>query len=106
MDDIETPDWENHTVLHPLGLLATIILGVATLLVPRKYALWPMIFLACLIAPAQRIVIATLDFSLLRVMFMFGWLRVFMRGESTGLVWKRIDTLMIWWMAVRAIVYI
>src|SRR5262245_7460788 len=103
---ISVPDWDNHTVLHPLGLLATLILGAATLMVPRKYAVWPMIFLACLISPAQRVVIAGLDFSLMRLMVLFGWFRVFARKETTGLVWKRIDTLFVVWLVVRSIAYV
>jgi hypothetical protein len=102
---ISVPDWDNHTVLHPLGLLGTLVLGAATLMVPRKYAVWPMIFLACLISPAQRVVIAGLDFSLLRLMILFGWFRLFSRKETGGLVWKPIDTLVVIWLVVRTIAY-
>ncbi|MHC4082292.1 MAG: hypothetical protein ACYSU2_13335, partial [Planctomycetota bacterium] len=55
--------WFNQTTLHPLGVVAIVLLGVATILVPRRYALVPALILACFVAPAQRIVLASLDFN-------------------------------------------
>ena len=57
---------------HPLGLLAIIILGLGVLLASRKHAVLPMIITACFIAPAQRIVVGSLDFDLMRIMVIFG----------------------------------
>jgi hypothetical protein len=89
--------WFNQTTLHPLGIVAILLLGVATLVVPRKYALVPALILACFVAPAQRIVLATLDFNFLRVMVFFGWARVLARGEIAGFRWKLPDTLIVAW---------
>jgi hypothetical protein len=89
--------WFNQTTLHPLGIVAILLLGVATLVVPRKYALVPALVLACFVAPAQRIVIASLDFNFLRVMVFFGWARVLARGEIAGFRWKLLDTLVVAW---------
>lgn len=101
-----TKDFHNTTTLHPLGLAAILVLGLATLMLPRKYAIYPMIVMACFISPAQRIVIATLDFSLLRIMVLFGWARVLMRGEHRGFKWKRMDHLVVAWTVISALVNI
>lgn len=88
---------DNQSDLHPIGIIAVILLGVATLIVPRRYVLIPFLLVACFISPGQRIVIATLDFNLLRMMILFGWARIFMTGEANGFKWKSLDILVILW---------
>ena len=88
---------DSQTVLHPIGLMAVILLGIATLMVPRRYAIVPILIVACFISPGQRIMAVTLDFNLLRVMILFGWIRIFMTGEASGFRWKSLDLLVILW---------
>lgn len=95
--------WYDRTTLHPIGLVAVLLLGVATLVVPRRYALAPMLIMACFISPAQRIVIASLDFHLLRIMVLFGWLRIAVFAETRHLGWKPIDTIVILWAVVATV---
>lgn len=89
--------WANETILHPLGLAALAVLGFAMLLLPRRYAIVPMVVMACFLGPAQRIVVFTLDFNMLRVIVLFGWLRIFLRGEAVDFKWKGIDTIIVLW---------
>jgi hypothetical protein len=96
-DDATVDVWFNQTTLHPLGVIAIILLGMATIVVPRRYALVPALILACFVAPAQRIVLATLDFNFVRIMVLFGWARVMLRGEIAGFRWKPLDTLVVAW---------
>ncbi len=77
--------------------MAVILLGIATLIVPRRYALVPFLIVACFISPGQRIVVATLDFNLLRLMILFGWTRIFMTGEARGFKWRSLDALVVLW---------
>ena len=88
---------DSQTVLHPIGLMAVILLGIATLIVPRRYAIVPILVVACLISPGQRIMAATLDFNMLRVMILFGWIRIFMTGEARGFKWRSLDILVVLW---------
>ena len=78
--------------------MAVVILGLALILLPRRYAVIPMIIMACFIAPAQRIVFLTLDFNLLRLMVLFGWMRLMLRQEARGLRWRTIDYGIILWL--------
>ncbi len=92
--------WFNQTTLHPIGLLAVIFLGSAMLLVPRRYALIPMLLMACFVAPAQRIVILMLDFNFLRLMIVAGLVRVLIRNEIFMHRWRGLDTAVVLWSAI------
>ncbi len=75
-------DWASQTMLHPVGLAALVVLGVATFALPRRLAFVPLILMACLIPSRQRVVIATLDFTLLRLLIMVAWSRILLRSEA------------------------
>ncbi|MHC4416213.1 MAG: hypothetical protein ACYS0G_13105 [Planctomycetota bacterium] len=96
-DDTSVEAWFNQTTLHPIAVVALLMLGAATLVVPRRYALVPALILACFVAPAQRIVLTTLDFNFLRLIVLFGWARVLLRGETTAFRWRTLDTAVIAW---------
>ncbi len=98
-------DFANQTLLNPVGLIAVIVLGLATVLLPRRWAVVPMIVMACLIAPGQRLVVATLDFDLLRIMVLFGWLRVMLRGEYRGFAFRPIDYALLAWALAGIVTY-
>ncbi len=85
-------EYVGHTVLHPVGLAAVIVLGVAMVVLPRRLATIPMLIMACFIAPAQRVMILGLNFDLLRVMVVFGYIRLAARGEWADFQWKPLDT--------------
>jgi hypothetical protein len=88
-------DWADQTILHPIGLAMLILLGVVMLSCPRRYAVLPMILMACFLSSRQRISIAGLDFTMLRMMVLFGWMRVIARGEATGFRWHSLDKCMV-----------
>ncbi len=96
-------EWKDVTNIHPLGLAAVIILGVAMLLLPRRWAILPMIIIACFVSSVQKIAIFSLDFNLLRIMVLFGATRIMLRGEMKDLLWKPLDTAMVLWV-ISAIV--
>lgn len=85
-------DWANQTAVHPIGLAALVVLGLLTLILPRRYAAVPMLVMACMIPSRQRIVILELDWTFLRLLVLAGWLRVFVRGDPKSLKWIPLDT--------------
>src|SRR5690606_7376951 len=99
-------DWYGTTVLHPLALVALIVLGALIFVLPRRPAVFSILVMACFVASAQRISIFGLDFALLRCLICIGWVRVFFRGEYRGFVWKPIDKLVLWWGVVGTITYV
>ena len=76
-------EWVDQTTVHPLGLALVMILGMATLCVNRRYVLLPLFIMACVVTPVQRVVVFGLDFNFLRLMVVFGWLRLVLRNELT-----------------------
>lgn len=103
--EIGNPEWANQTTLHPLGLVAVVVLGLVMLVAPRRYAVLPMIVMACFVASAQRLVVVGFDFNLLRLMVLFGWARILLRGENRGFVWKPLDLTIVLWLLCGAAIY-
>ncbi len=97
--------WKDVTNLHPLGLAALLILGLAMLLVPRRWAVLPMFIMVCFISSVQKLVVFGLDFNLLRIMVLFGFLRVIYHKEFVGFVWRKIDTVMVAWAVSSTLIY-
>lgn len=98
------PSWSGQTTVHPVGLLAVAILGVCVLTLPRRWAAIPVFVMACFIPSAQRIVVAGLDFDFLRIMVLFGAIRLLLRREYLGFVWQPLDSAIIIW-TVSSIVF-
>jgi hypothetical protein len=106
MDSAGTPlQWVGHTTLHPLGLAAVLVLGVLMLCVPRRFALSPLVTMACLIAPAQRIVVMGADFNLMRIMILFGLARLMVRREFGAVRFNGLDLAVVAWMGCGTLVY-
>jgi len=87
--------WHNTTTLHPLAICLTVVLAGALLTLPRRYAMVPLLLAACFISPAQRIVLLTMDFTMLRVLLLVACARIAFRGEMTRLTWRPLDTLFV-----------
>ena len=98
-------DFYNRTTLHPVGFTVVLLLGMLVLGAPRKFAALPMLIMACSVAPAQRIVIGTLDFNMMRIMVLFGWLRLVSRGEYRGLRWCSADTALVAWSVIAMLAF-
>lgn len=99
-------EWDNTTTLHPLGLIATVILGALLVLAPRRYAIAPMVLMACFIPSAQRLVVMGADFSLLRILVLFAWSRLILRNEFEGFVWNRLDKMFVAWKTSGMLIYV
>jgi hypothetical protein len=98
-------DYHGQTFLDPLGFAAVIILGLAMLVVPRRHAVLPMIVMACFVAPSQRIAVFSLNFDLLRLMVLFGAMRVILYSEWRGFAWKVVDKLVIAWCVAGTVAF-
>ncbi len=96
----------NQTSLSSLGLAVIVLLGLAVLTLPRRYALLPLLVGACFIPAGQRIAVFTLDFTLLRIMVLFGWARIILKKDNRDFHWKTIDVLIIAWVLSRSAAYI
>lgn len=99
-------EYFKHTTVNPLGLLALVVLGLCVLSMPRRWSVLPLLVMACFVSSAQRIVILGLDFDFLRLMVLFGVMRLILRKEHLAFVWKPLDTIMVLWVSSNMLIYI
>ncbi len=95
----------NQTVVEPLVLTATLLLGAILLVLPRRYAVVPFILLASFLPLAQRVAIAEIDFNMVRILLLFGWVRLFLRGDYRGLKLGRLDYVFFAWVASASVIF-
>ena len=95
--------FHNNTTVHPLGLTMLILFGIALLLLPRRRAMIAVMACASFIAVGQRIVLFTLDFNFLRLLVIFGTVRIISRQEYVGFRWQPLDRWFTGW-AVSALI--
>jgi hypothetical protein len=87
------------------GLGALFLAVTATLMfaLPRRLAILPVLATVCYMPLGQRLVIAGLHFTILRLLIVVGIARVLCRGEVRGLSLNRIDKLFLWWAVLSVI---
>jgi hypothetical protein len=88
------------------GIALTIVAGTALLALPRRYAIIPVIATCCYMTMGQSIVIADCHFTMIRLLMLFGWARVLLRGELRTLELSRLDKAIVWWTAISFIAYV
>jgi hypothetical protein len=90
--------------LNPLGLGFTLVVAVLIFILPRTKALVPFLALVCFMTLGERLVIGGLNFTMFRVVLLFGIARIALRG---GLPRKfnLVDKLVLAWVAVRTMNY-
>ncbi len=96
----------DQTVLEPLVLVVTLLLGALTIVLRRRHAVIPFLFLSFFLPVAQRVAIAEVDFTMLRLLLLFGWVRLLLRGEFRGVRWGAIDYALFAWVAIASVVYV
>jgi len=103
--DVLLSELANQTLINPLALGFTIALGIALLVLPRRFAAAPIVIIACLLPLGQRIVIAGLDFTMLRILILVGWTRIFIRGGVGSFRPNWMDKIFFAWVISGTIVY-
>jgi hypothetical protein len=95
----------SQTGLNPLALAFAVCLGLLLLLLPRRYALLPLFAGACYMTMGQSVNVAGLNFDILRILVLIGWLRVIVRGEFKAIRIGSIDKAMLWWTLSSITIY-
>lgn len=93
----------NETILSPVGIGFVIVMALLFFLLPRRYALLPIIATACFITHRQRIVLGGLDFSMLRILVVVGLIRIWIKSEYRLLKINQIDKMVTAWVFVSVI---
>jgi hypothetical protein len=89
-----------------LGLVLTVASGLMLLILPRRYAIAPVIMICCYMTMGQSIVVAGCHFTMIRLLVVFGWSRVLLRGEFRNIEFNQLDRMILWWTAISFMAYV
>lgn len=96
---------EKDLTITPVALIFALIAGSLMLFLPRRSAIVPLMFAIVFIPLHERVIIASLDFFILRILVIFGWLRIIIRSEYFGLRINTIDKLLVLWVVSGVAAY-
>ena len=97
--------WYGVTTAQPAGIVILACCIIATLILPRKWAIIPLVILMMAIPSAQRFVLAGLDFNFIRLTVLAGFLRVLIRKDYIGFTFQLPDKIILLWMIWGIISY-
>lgn len=97
-------DFGGTTMIHPVGVAALGLMIVMALLVSRRWTCLPVILMLCFIPAGQRLVVATIDFTFMRVLMCVIWTRLFLLGDLRPILWNHLDRVMVLW-AVACVIF-
>lgn len=93
------------TTINALGLYVTIIFGIITLFLPKKYAFIPLLAIGVTMTLGQIWYVAGMNFSIMRIIVLFSIMRVIIRKEFQGITFNEIDKAIVIFVAANVIVY-
>ena len=104
---MRTIEWQSYgqTVIHTIALGLTLVMGLLILILPnRKNIIVPLLVGSLFVTEFQRIVVFSLDFNMIRILVLFGWVRIIFNKERVNFKLNRIDKTIIIW-AISSIVF-
>jgi hypothetical protein len=93
------------TNLNTLGLLVLCGTGLLMLVLPRRYALLPVIIVTCFMTLGQVVLVGGLHFTMIRILVLFGWVRLFIRREFRPIHLNAVDKSVLAWTLVAIITH-
>jgi hypothetical protein len=100
-----SPDLITDAFINPFGLGLTLAMCLLMLVLPRKYALFPVFVLVCYMTIGMKFIVAGLNFTMLRILILFASARVILRGELKGLHLNKIDKMLVLFVLSSIIIY-
>jgi hypothetical protein len=88
------------------SLAVTLGLGLLLLLLPRRYALAPLLISGCYMTLGQHLLIGEWHFTLIRILIAFGFLRLILKRELMTIKPNRLDKLFMAWFTVVSFLYV
>lgn len=97
---------DNLSNINLIGFIFTFMMGLLMLFLPRRFAALPIIMTACFITLGQVINIASLNFTMFRIIIFFGCIRVIIRKEAFSIKLHIIDKILIAYVITSATAYL
>jgi hypothetical protein len=96
---------DNTTFINGIGVSFVLMMGVLMLVLPRRYALLPVVAMVCYMTMGQRLMIFGLNFTLIRLLMLFGFLRLVLQGELRTGSLNRVDRVLVLWVISSVVAY-
>jgi hypothetical protein len=84
------------------SLVLILFMGFLLLILPRRYAIIPLLVSGCYMTLGQALVIGGLHFYLIRILILFGMIRIFVKKEIFSVKLNSIDKALISWLMVSS----
>jgi hypothetical protein len=94
------------TFISPFGLGFGLCMCLLLVVLPRRFVAFPIVALVCFMTMGERVIVAGLNFTLLRILLLFGWGRLVLRGELRSIRLNRIDRAILWWTLSSIVIYV
>lgn len=91
--------------INVFGLTFILLAGIATLLLPRRFALLPLIVTACYLTMSQFLIVVGLQFSILRIIIFFYFIRLVIRSDVKLLHFNILDKVILLWVISNVLIY-
>ena len=98
--------YTNQTSVHPVGFVVLALLSTLVFTLPSRWSLAPLLILACFVPAGQRVVVAGMDFTFLRLLVIAYWVRIIAFKDYQGLRLIALDYAVVAWTLVVAFVFI
>lgn len=95
----------DQTHLHPIALILTLTMGVFLLRARRSTAVLGFLAVACLIPELQRIVVLGQDFTMIRLLLVFGLVKIATSRDTARLRIQKLDLVFVAWLVSSALIY-
>jgi hypothetical protein len=92
--------------LTPVSLAIAGVLGFLVLVLPRRYALVPMLIAGCYMTLGQALLLGGIHLYLMRILILFGIVRVVIRRELFRVHPNGIDRVWLAWLLVSCLLYV
>ncbi len=94
------------SALSEANLVFILFMGFLLLVLPRRYALLPLLISGCYMTLGQAFIIGGFHFYLIRILIFFGMIRIFVKKEIFSIRLISIDKILIAWLIVSTFLYV
>src|SRR4051812_41217912 len=88
------------------SLIVGLLLSGLLLVLPRRYTLVPMVVAGCYMTLGQALVVGGLHLYLFRILILFGFIRIVVRGELFQVRVTAVDRILAVWVLVSSLLYV
>jgi len=95
----------NPDILNPAIFVIIMLLGIASIFLPRKYSLFPLFIVAAYVTLGQYVIIAGANFTMLRILVVFAFARALVRSDYGSFSLNGLDKAMLAWSVSAVVTY-